>query len=92
MSNFILSYDLNGPNPTHHEMDKHLEKIGAARGRILETVWYVGFNGTASDLLNHVRTILNNDDLLVVVKAESINWTKMLVTDDSLKQAWANNQ
>ena len=44
MSNFIVTYDLNGPRPTHAQIDSHLLALGQdfVRGRILESVWYVG--------------------------------------------------
>jgi hypothetical protein len=40
MANFIVTYDLNGPRPSHKEMDDHLRTLSAARGRVLETVWW----------------------------------------------------
>lgn len=91
MANYIVSYDLNGPTPSHKQMDDHLGKIGAARGRILETVWYVGYQGTQNQLLEHIKTILGKEDLLIVVKAASATWTKLLVDDKSLVAAWAEN-
>ncbi len=92
MANFIVSYDLNGPNPSHEQMDNHLDKIGAARGRILETVWYVGFDGTASGLLDHVKSILGPEDLLVVVEAAEAAWTRLLIQDDALLKAWNDHR
>ena len=91
MANFIVSYDLNGPRPSHEEMDKHLEKLGAARGRILETVWYVGYPGTKQDIVNHVKSILGKEDLLLVVQASSATWTKLLVSDEALIESWTAN-
>lgn len=72
-------------------MDDHLEKLNAVRGRILETVWYVGCPGSARELRDHVKTILGDEDLLIVAKAESAAWTKLLVSDESLIQSWQNN-
>jgi hypothetical protein len=91
MANFIVSYDLNGPRPSHKEMDEHLEKLGVARGRILETVWYVGYSGTKKQLLQHIKTILGDEDLLIVVEAASATWTKLLVDDKALLAAWNEN-
>lgn len=88
MANFIVSYDLNGSRPSHAEMDKHLEKIGAARGRILETVWYVGHPGTVSDVFNHVASILGREDRLIVAEATEAQWQNLLKTDQSLLTAW----
>lgn len=92
MANFILSYDLNGPTPSHKQMDDHLAKIGAARGRILETVWYVGSSLTLTQLLDHVRLILSENDLLFLVEGKEATWTKLLVSDQSLRDAWGANR
>lgn len=27
MANFVITYDLNGPRPSHKEMDEHLRKV-----------------------------------------------------------------
>lgn len=91
MANYIVSYDLNGPRPSHKEMDEHLEKLGVARGRILESVWYVGYPGSKKQLLDHIKTILGKEDLLIVVEANSATWTKLLVDEKSLITAWAEN-
>lgn len=92
MANYIVTYDLNGPRPTHAEMDKHLEKIGAARGRVLETVWYVGYSGTLTALQDHVKSILGSEDLLLVVEGKEATWTKLLIDSDSIKAAWNANR
>jgi hypothetical protein len=91
MANYIVSYDLNGPHPSHKQMDEHLGKLGVARGRILETVWYIGYQGSKKQLLDHIKTILGKEDLLIVVEASSATWTKLLVDDKSLVTAWASN-
>ncbi|MBB2680628.1 UNVERIFIED_ORG: hypothetical protein GGI61_004227 [Rhizobium esperanzae] len=88
MANYLLTYDLNGPKPSHHEMDQFLEKLVANRGRVLETVWWVDYSGTAAQLRDRVKTILGDEDLLLVIEAKSAAWTKLLVTGDSLKSAW----
>ena len=82
---------MNGPKPSHAEMDKHLEKIGAARGRILESVWYVGTPQTQAQLLDHIKLILGTEDLLLVVQATSATWTKLLVENEPLLAAWKAN-
>lgn len=92
MANFILSYDLNGPRPSHKEMDDHLQKIGAARGRILETVWYVAYAGDLNSLRDHVKSILGKEDLLLVVEGKEATWTKLLVDTESLKSTWRANR
>lgn len=88
MSNFILTYDLNGPIPSHQEMDKLLEALTANRGRVLETVWWVDYPGTAAQLRDRVKTILGKEDLLLVIEAKSAAWTSLLVEGNSLIEAW----
>lgn len=88
MANFVITYDLNGPNPSHKEMDKFLEALTANRGRILETVWWVDYPGTAAQLRDRVKTILGAEDLLLVIEAKSAAWTKLLVEGNSLVAAW----
>lgn len=88
MANFILTYDLNGPLPSHKQMDDHLARVTLARGRILETVWWVSYAGTAEQLRNAVATILGQEDLLLVVEAASAAWTKLLVPNGNFKQAF----
>jgi hypothetical protein len=88
MANYIVTYDLNGTSPSHAEMDKHLQKLGAARGRILETVWYVGYEGSLSDLYDHVASILSENDLLFVCEAGEAIWGKLLVATEGLQKSW----
>lgn len=92
MANYIVSYDLNGSKPTHAEMDKHMEEAGWSRGRILETVWWVGTSSTLADVRKHVKAILSDNDQFIVVLAEEASWHNLLISDDSLKDAWAANR
>jgi hypothetical protein len=88
MANFIVTYDLNGPRPSHKEMDEFLESLVANRGRVLETVWWVDYAGTAAQLRDRLKTILGKEDLLLVIEAKSAAWTKLLVDNNALIQAW----
>lgn len=88
MANFIITYDLNGPKPSHKEMDEFLSKLVANRGRVLETVWWVEYEGTAAQLRDRLKTILGTEDLLLVIEAKSAAWTSLLVDDAALKTAW----
>jgi hypothetical protein len=92
MANYVVSYDLNGPRPTHHEMDKHMESAGWARGRILETVWWVGTDQSLQAVYNHVDAILSANDQVIVVLADEAAWRDLLINDDSLTEAWRNNR
>ena len=91
MANYIVSYDLNGSHPTHSDMDKHMASVGYARGRILETVWYVGSSANLSEVYNHINSILSTNDRLIVVEAVESQWRNLLVNSDELISAWSNN-
>lgn len=91
MANYIVSYDLNGATPTHAQMDKHMESAGWARGRILETVWYVGSTMSREAVFNHVNAILSKNDRLIVADTSDATFRNLLITDESLQEAWANN-
>lgn len=87
MANFILTYDLNGPHPTHKQMDAHLLALGPrfVRGRILETVWYIGGPTTTTLLRAYVQRILSPNDLLIVAETTNVAWTKLLVNPAAFK-------
>jgi hypothetical protein len=91
VANFIVSYDLNGSTPTHKEVDDLLESLGATRGRILETVWYVGWNGSCEALCNSLNSILSPNDQLIVVEGKEVWWRNLLITDDGLQESWTAN-
>jgi hypothetical protein len=91
VANYIVSYDLNGPTPTHHEMDEHMGDAGWTRGRILETVWYVGTDQTETEVYQHINTILSEDDQLIVVCASSATFRDLLIDAESLEAAWEEN-
>jgi hypothetical protein len=92
MANFIVTYDLNGPHPSHEEMDVHLRQAGVVRGRVAETVWYVAYPGTYAQLRDYVALILGPEDLLLVVEGKEAAWTRLLCTDDAFYTAWNLNR
>ena len=92
MANYIVSYDLNGSTPTHKQMDAHVaKKAGWTRGRVLETVWYIGTRDSQSDVYSHFNAILSSNDRLLVVTATSASWRNLLIDTSSLQKAWTAN-
>jgi len=88
MANFIVTYDLNGPRPSHKEVDEHLKKLGAgvAYARVLETVWHVAGPTTAEALRNYMAALLGSEDLVLVLDVRQAAWTKLLVPDAEFKK------
>ena len=76
MANFIVMCDLTGPSPSLQEMETHLSRYASMRGRLLVSVWWVEYPGSAEQLCKRVKTILGGDDLLVVVEARSVAWSR----------------
>jgi len=69
-----------------------LDGLGAARARILETVWYVGWHGSYEDLFEHINSIMSANDSLLVVEGKEAIWRNLLVADDALVEAWNENR
>lgn len=88
MSNFIVSYDLNGPTPSHKQMDEHLGKLGRGKARILETVWWVKFSGTSIELEDYVGKILSPNDRVFVCKCTDAAWRNLLVDGKRIADGW----
>ena len=88
MANFLVTYDLNGPHPSHNQMDNLIPRLAAKSGRLLETVWWVDYSGTAPALRDRLQTILGAEDLLLVIECKSAAWTKLLVDSQAFKTAF----
>lgn len=90
MANYIVSYDLNGPTPTHAEMDKHISQVAGHYGRVLETVWYVGSSAlTCVQLRDYLAQKLRDEDQLLVVECLEAAWQNLLINDESFRATWA---
>lgn len=87
MASYLISYDLNGPAPSHKEMDDLIPRISAKAGRILETVWWVDYPGTEVQLRNRLLTILRREDRLFVCACPRAAWYNLLVSSAALTQA-----
>lgn len=87
MANFFVSYDLNGRTPTHAQMGKHLSAVAGAYGRVLETVWYVTYPGTVSQLRLYLERVLSLNDRVLVMQVEAASWRNLLINDASLKRS-----
>jgi hypothetical protein len=87
MASYILSYDLNGPSPSHKEMDQLIRSVATKAGRVLETVWWVDYPGTEVQLRDRLLSILRKEDRLIVCASPRAAWYNLLVADTALKQA-----
>lgn len=88
MANYIISYDLNGPFPSHAMVDKHIATLGFKYGRILETVWYVASFDTLEAISRKMSAILSPNDQLAVIEAHDMWCKNLLVSMEELKPTW----
>lgn len=89
--NYIVTYDLDRPVPTHAAMDMYIRALAPACvvvGRILETVWFIKYSGTEVQLRDYLKRILGPNDRLLVVRADRSAWKELLVPDLRFKQAF----
>lgn len=89
MASYLISYDLNGPNPSHKEMDQLIRSVATKAGRILETVWWVDYQGTEVQLRDRLLSTIRKEDRLFVCACPRAAWYNTLVSDAALKQAIA---
>ncbi len=90
MANYIVSYDLNGPVPTHAQIDKHMRSSGAAKvGRVLETVWYLTTPSDLDAVFAYVNRILGINDRVLVVEASNMKMRNLLASNAAIQAAWA---
>lgn len=93
MANYLVSYDLNGSTPTHAQMDAHIAaRTDWSRGRVLETVWYIGANYDAEAVYDYFNRVLSDNDRLLVVQATFATFRNLLVTGPSLQSSWSSHQ
>jgi hypothetical protein len=92
MANFLLSYDLNGSNPTHQELDEHLEESGWEIARILETVWYIGAGATQKQVYDYAQSVLSKNDRIIVATVRNVTFRKLLIDGEDFKAAWRRNK
>jgi hypothetical protein len=76
MANYIVICDLTGPYPSPRQMEAHLAQTAALRGRVMATVWWVEYPGSAEQLMKRARTLLGGEDLLVVIEAKAAAWSR----------------
>lgn len=89
MASYLVSYDLNGPVPSHKQMDDLIPKLAVKAGRVLETVWWVDFPGSEVQLRDRLLTILRKEDRVFVCACPRAAWYNFLVDDAALKGAIA---
>lgn len=92
MANFIISYDITSPMPTHNHLEQVFEQIGATAGRIQNSVWYVAWSGTPPELFEALQPLFSSADRLIIVEAADAKWRNLMIKDQSLRNSWDFNR
>lgn len=75
--NLIISYDLNRPGQTYDEVEKRIKELGSAI-KLLETVWFVSSQYSATVTRDHVRQSTDKNDSVVVIDAKRNDYSVYL--------------
>jgi hypothetical protein len=86
MANFIVTYDLNGPYPSHQDVDQLLSNLGGTR--VLETVWWVPWSGDHVGLRDRLMSTLRSEDGLIVCEVSAAAWNGILVDSNAFRTAF----
>lgn len=68
MAHFVVSYDLHKQR-TYEPVWERLESWGAVR--LLESLWLVSLNNTASDLRDSLKEVMDADDSAAVIELKT---------------------
>lgn len=68
MAVYLITYDLSSTEKDYTSLFSEIEKLGSAK-RILKSVWLVNTeNKNANQISEILRSVMDKDDLLYVVK------------------------
>ncbi len=69
MSNYLVAYDLDGPNETsasYRRLIERIEEYPSAK-EVEKSVWVLKSDGDAEAIRNHLWELMDDDDRLLVV-------------------------
>ena len=67
MNSYLIGYDLNRPEQNYTNLIAEIKKIGNW-WHCLDSTWIIKSNSTAVDIINHLKTYIDENDELLVVK------------------------
>lgn len=78
MANYLITYDLIR-DKDYEKLIEAIKSIANGYTRPLESVWIIGHNGSAMDIVNALIPYIDSDDKLLVTKVtEDTAWTKSI--------------
>jgi len=65
---YSISYDLNSPGQKYKNLEDKIEQICDGYCKYVESSWIVKYSGNVSDLSNALRTCIDSNDHILVIK------------------------
>ena len=88
MSNYFVSYDLIAPNKNYDAVIGAIKSFGKW-AHVQKSLWYISTNHDAKHIAEYIRTLMDADDTLIVIKAEDAYWFGMgKQASDYIQQQW----
>ncbi|MEM5567156.1 hypothetical protein WNY78_18735 [Psychroserpens sp. AS72] len=89
MAVYLITYDLSSEDKDYTSLYAEIEKLGDAK-RILKSVWLVKVNNMkANEISEFLRKVLDDSDLLYVVKNDDVDRQGWMYTSN---WDWLNNK
>ena len=70
--NLFISYDLNTPGQGYERIIDLIKELGPW-AKVQKSLWYVKSNRSADDAARYLRSVIDNNDSLIVIDASSNN-------------------
>lgn len=89
MAHYIVAFDVMGGSPEIESVTKRIQALGAETAhQMLNTVWYLKTDKSCEAIYEHVNTVLESKDRLLVVEARTANFRDLLTSGDKIRHDW----
>lgn len=89
MAHYIVAFDVMGGTPAVDLVTKRIEALGAETAhQMLNTVWYLKTDKSCEAIYEHVNTVMEAKDRLLVVEAKTANFRDLLTSAEKLRHDW----
>jgi CRISPR/Cas system-associated endoribonuclease Cas2 len=84
MTHLLIAYDLNKPGQDYRDLIQTIKSLGPTK-RIQRSVWMANTKLTAQKVLRMLREVVDNNDLLLVIKLIRADYTTSIPEPKSEK-------
>lgn len=80
MKNFVISYDLIGPNRDYNSLYDAIKDYGTY-AKVTESLWIISSNSTSASIRDDLKSVLDENDKLIVLQLQG-NWATSNIPED----------